>query len=343
MAVSHALYGLHLSTNIAIPALPVVPEGKRPVDVRFWLKERPGFPAVCSEQSLYVSPNLDARGRPVLRVSRLAAGSYFGFSYSDGPRFVVGADGREVWADWPENYSIEDAATYLVGPVVAFVLRLRGITCLHASAVAIGDQAIALIGSPGAGKSTTAATFAQRGYSVLSDDVVALDDCGDHFLAQPGYPRVNLWPDSVRALFGSEDALPRITPTWDKRFLALDQNGYRFHSKPLPLGAIYILGAPDPHVSAPLEKEMGGREALIRLVANTYVYYLLDHEMRRGDFNVLGRVSTLIPIRNVRRSADSSRPFDLCDAIASDARQLTMSTATPASETGPASGREKDV
>lgn len=148
-----------------------------------------------------------------LRVGVLADGAYFDFFYNDGPRFLVEREGREIWADWPENYSLEDAATYLLGPVLGFVLRLRGITCLHASAVAVGDQAIALVGTPGAGKSTTAAAFACLGYGVLSDDVVALADEGDRFIVQPGYPRVNLWPNSVCALFDSADSLPRITPT----------------------------------------------------------------------------------------------------------------------------------
>jgi dephospho-CoA kinase len=60
-------------------------------------------------------------------------------------------------------------------------MLLRGVVCLHASAVAIGDEAIALLGPAGSGKSTTAAAFAERGYSVLAEDVVTLDDRGDHF------------------------------------------------------------------------------------------------------------------------------------------------------------------
>src|SRR5207244_6105024 len=117
--------------------------------------------------------------------------------------------------------------------------------CLHASAVAVADRAIALVGLPGAGKSTAAAAFACAGYPVISDDVVALEDHGERFLVQPGYPRVNLWPDSVRRLFGSEDALPRITPTWEKRYLPLGQKGHPFASKPLPLAAVYILDSRD--------------------------------------------------------------------------------------------------
>ena len=41
--------------------------------------------------------------------------------------------GREIWADWPEGYSLEDACTYLIGQVINFALRLQAFTSLHAS------------------------------------------------------------------------------------------------------------------------------------------------------------------------------------------------------------------
>jgi len=192
--------------------------------------------------------------------------------------------------------------------------------------VVLGGQAVALFGLGGAGKSTTAAAFALDGEPVLSDDVVVLSDQGDHFLVQPGYPRVNLWPDSVEALFGSGDALPKITPTWNKRYLALDKPGHRFHSTPLPLGAIYILGERAADSSLPVIEEVGGNMAMISMVANTYVNYLLDPKMRKEEFLVLSRMLAKVPLRWVRPSANPSRVFELSRAIASDARCLMPSS-----------------
>ena len=260
--------------------------------------------------------------QPNLRVGVFPGAKYFGFFYRDGTRFAVERRGREVWADWPKNYTLEDACTYLFGPVMGFVLRLRGTVCLHASAVAIDDRAIALVGLPGAGKSTAAAAFACRGFPVLSDDVVALADKGSQILVQPGYPTVNLWPDSVRTLFGSEDALPRITPTWEKRYLQLDQNGHHFTSSSLPLGAIYILDSRDSSLTAPMVEGIPVNEAFMALVANTYVNYLLDQDMRSREFDVLGRLVSEIPIRRVRTPGASSAVFNLCEAIAADARRV---------------------
>jgi hypothetical protein len=323
LSVSHVVYGLRLAANRAIPGLPLQPDSEAP-DVRIRLKDCGAFPATLPafRENLYNRLDDVPSGQPNLRVGVFPGGKYFGFFYGDGVRFAIECRGREVWADWPDNYTLEDACTYLVGPVLGFVLRLRGVVCVHASAVALGDRAIALVGVPGAGKSTTAGAFACAGFSVLSDDVVALADKRTEFLVQPGYPRVNLWPDSVLSLFGSQDALPRITPTWDKRYLPLGGNDRRFASKPLPLGAIYILDSRDSALTAPIVAEACGEEAFMALVANTYVNYLLDQDMRGVEFDMLSRLVSEIPIRRVRPSVEPSAIFDLCEAIASDAKQV---------------------
>ena len=330
LPASHVVYGLRVAANLALPGL--LPSFDSEIfDVRVWLKDWSTFPSTFTKLTGSLHPGA-CEGRddePKLRVGLLSVSDYFGFLYSDGVRFAVERHGQEVWADWPENYTLEDACTYLLGPVMGFVLRLRGTVCLHASAVALGDRAIALLGLAGAGKSTAAAAFACSGFPVVSDDVVALTDNGERFVVQPGYPRVNLWPDSVVSLFGTEDALPRITPTWEKRYMTLDHNGHCFASKPLPLGAIYILDHRDMALTAAVVEEVSGEKAFMALVANTYVNYLLDQDMRRKEFDVLCRVISDIPIRRVRPPAEPSAIFRLCEAIAADARRVM--TQTPAS------------
>ncbi len=270
----------------------------------------------------YVSPNCNEQGHPTLRVGTVADGAYFVLVYGDGVRFAVNRSGSEVWMDWPETSSLEDAATYFMGPVLGYVMRRRGMVSLHASSVAIGERAIAFVGEGGAGKSTTAATFAALGYPILSDDLVPLVDQAGHFFAQPGYPRVNLWPDSVRALFGSEDGLPRITPTWEKRFLAVDREGYRFQSNPIPLGAVYYLFPRDAATSSSSFETMTASSALITLVAHTYVNYLLDAQMRSQEFAVLGRLVAAVPVRHVKPPNDPSRLREFAESIVADAREL---------------------
>lgn len=328
MSAFHLIYGLRLAANIALPGLPLQ-QNSEPPDARIQLKDARAFPSSFPFGEDFCDSGGHPDGLPNLRAGLFSGGQYFGLLYGDGARFAVERNGCQVWADWPENYTLEDACTYLLGPVMGFLLRLRGVTCLHASAVAIGDCAIALVGSPGAGKSTTAAAFARSGFAVLADDVVALRGHHEPFLVQPGYPRLNLWPDSVRALFGSEEALPRITPTWHKRYMPLGKNGHRFASEPLPLAAIYIFGARESALTAPVLEEITGTEAFVSLVANSYVNYLLDREMRRQEFDVLSRLAARTPIRRVRPPANPSLLPSLCQAIATDTQTLLTRRLSP--------------
>jgi len=324
---SQLAYGLRITSNCSVPGLPV-DEGSAVGDVQIHLKDGTEFPNLSGLGFLYTSENIDEHGQPRLRVGRLCSGAY-GLFYSDGPRFAVDPQVREIVADWPAEYCLEDAVTYLSGPVLGFVLRLRGLVCLHASAVAIEDRAIALVGSPGAGKSSTCAAFAKSGSAVLSDDVVALIERGDHFQVQPGYPRVNLWPDSTRALFGSEDALPRITPTWDKRYLALNQGWFKFESRALTLGLIYVLRSRVPGQSACRIGPVSPRSAIMTLVANTYLNYLLDKDMRSKEFGLLGHLVNSVRVRFVEPADAASRLGELAEAITRDAMEVLTAHSGP--------------
>jgi len=318
---SHVVYGLRLRSNVALPGLSAALPS-RTYDVQVHLKDWTSFPTTFPEsvEVLYASSEDATCEESNLRVAVLPSGNHFGFYYLDGVRFAVDRQGREIWGDWPENYTLEDACTYLIGPVMGFSLRLRGLTSLHASAVAIDNRAIALVGLPSAGKSTTAAAFAQHGFPVIADDVVVLTEEEGKFLVPPGYPRVNLWPDSVQALLGSQEALPQVTPNWEKRYMKLDIGGLSFASKFLPLGAIYLLDTREQKLAAPVFEAVTGGDAVAALVVNSYVNYLLDHNMRSKEFDVLSRVVSRIPIRRVRPKADPAAVFDLCKAIVRDAR-----------------------
>ena len=324
MSFSYSAFGLGLHINRPIAGLTGLQAALRE-DVRISLGAMPpfiaGFP-LADWREYYVSPDLEEDGQPGVRVWRLSGGGYFRIEYNDGTIIVVNAQGSRVWASWPDGATVEDTATYLLGPTLGFVLRLRGITCLHASAVVVGERAIALAGPAGSGKSTTAAAFARLGHPVLTDDVLALVDQGGQFMAQPAYPRVRLWPKSVAGLFGSADALPRITPGWDKRYLDLNDRRFGFQHDPLPLAAIYFLDE-DRDYSAPTRIEaMAAHEGLMSLVANTYANYLLDKPMRAREFEVLGRLAESVPLRRVISGADFARLPELCRLIAADSMQV---------------------
>jgi hypothetical protein len=317
----YSAFGLSLAASHEIPGLIPQP-ASQVIDTQIWLDATPDLPR--TERLWYVSAEKE-NTVPTLRVWRIDDGRYLKLRYSDATEFVVRRDGTAVWATWPSTSTLDDVATYLLGPVLGFVLRLRRILCLHASAIAVEGKSIALLGPAGAGKSTTAAAFGQLGHPVVSDDIVALVTAGNQYWVLPAFPRVRLWPESVELLYGDADALPRLTPTWDKRALDLTHKGYVFQSTMLPLAAIYLL--PDALSSefrgtrvTPVIQPVRGSDSLVTLLANTYAGYLLDTPLREHEFSGLATLATQVPIKRVQ-TFDRRRPvYELCAGILRDCR-----------------------
>ena len=336
-----SIYGLGVLANRPIPTVPRSTITTTDVRVSFGVLPD-WFDSLEPPQveTTYVTDYAAACGTPALVFSRLHGGKFYRFSYADKTEFVVDDAGREIWSDWPEPLTLEDATTYLLGPVLGFVLLLRGLVCLHASAIVVDGKAIALIGPAGAGKSTTAAAFAARGFNVLAEDVVTLDDHfgdhfgdrlgdrGDRFFVRPAYPCIRLWPASAAALYGSGSALPPLTPNWDKCYLDLTRGSVlestRFENTPRQLAALYLLSERRDNPEAPFVEPLDRAEGLMSLVANTYATKLMDKHMRAREFELLSRVLSRVPLRRVTPHSDPALLSKLCDRILSDFNALDV-------------------
>lgn len=274
----------------------------------------------------YTTDILDAEGNPALRISKgRSRGDYF-VRYSHGLTFRVDSTLSLVYVDRVQPVSEEDAASFLLGPVLGILLRLRGMTCLHASAVEIGGEAVAFVGVPGAGKSTTAAIFAENGHSVLTDDIVALEKRGRCFMVLPGFPFLNLLPESMALLSGAAEALPYVDAV-EKRRLMLDGRELRFQGQAQPLGSIYILGERTSDASTTTVDSVPPQEAIIELASNTFANKMLDAAMRAREFLMLGELVRTVPVRRLVAPAPSLGLGGFYAAICQDAAAVTKSRA----------------
>jgi hypothetical protein len=331
----YSLYRLYIQVNCLIPGpvpLEAIPE--RAVDVCVRLGDFPNWitELLMGQRVKYYSSDwLNEAGQPYMSADRIGEGDYFHLQYDDGIEFVCDHAATKVWGTWPNNLGLSDAALYLLGPIMGFLLRLRGITCLHASCIAVGERALALVGSSGAGKSTTAAALTAMGYLCLSDDVLPLLEEQQAVYAIPGYPRLRLWSDAVEALYGKPDAQPLLTPNWEKRYLDLSQEGFR--TDPLPLEAIYCLDWESQGGCELAIAPYAPQEGFVTLVANTYRNELLDKNMRRQEFQFLSRLVQHIPLRRITSYREISKLADLCDAIVQDFQLLKPCTLLPPTAT----------
>lgn len=312
------MYGLTLASNRELFALRPARSGSVPdVTVRF--NDTPSWcPADFGDAAIRYRTPPGQHPLDNLVVCELPHG--FIFTYSDGTTFWLTPDGREIWSRWPEPATLADTETYFLGPVLGFALRLRDVLCLHASAVVVDGLAVALVGGSMAGKSTTAGAFAAAGYTVISDDLVAVRDTDARPMVAPAYPYLKVWAESEAILFRGATRLPQLTPTWDKLALALDDHGYSFAESSVPLGAIVMLGARDSADARPRVTRTSAAAALLTIVPETYAGYLLDAPMRRVEFLQLGALLAHVPAFSAEPSDDPARLPLLVSRIADAVR-----------------------
>ena len=323
MEYLYRAYGLTCLSDVPIGGFFRESTISQVVDVTIHLNRRPAWvdaAQTLATRKFYSKPTASDLGDSAYDVNVLGANQFFQLMYSDGTEFMIDALGRRVWGHSGGGFPQDYLETYLRGPIMGFVLRLRNVTALHASAVSVHGQAIVLCGESGSGKSTTAAGFALAGASVLCDDIVPVVTHRDEFFVCPGYPQIGLWPDAVQGLLGAADALPRWTANWEKCFLALDGKNGRFEAHNLPLGAIYLLAPRTTSSTAPRIEELRNHEALIELVQNTYMNWLLDTRQRAIEFDFLVGVLAHVPVKRVVAHSDPARMCALRDLVAEDVR-----------------------
>jgi hypothetical protein len=322
-AFRYRAFGLNLTSNLPLPGLGESTARGLP-EVDLCLGTQPtGFDQALFREVWYESEYQVSPGVPFLVIYTSREGDIgHWLRYQDGTSVFLGKQANRIWVTWPASSCLEDAATYLLGPVMAIVAQLRGSTCLHGCAVVIDGAIVGLLGPQGAGKSTSAAAFARAGYPVAADDLILLMEVQNHFVVEPSHPVVRLWPSSVRLLFGHEDALPKITPTWNKRWLNLNEDDYLFQEDPLPLGALYILGARSAADSAPSIASLSGTEALMTLLSNSWAHYVNRPTFLAAQFRVLSRLAQCTPIRHLIAHQDIRRLPDMCRIVAEDIRAI---------------------
>ncbi|MFL5383544.1 MAG: hypothetical protein ACJ8GN_13585 [Longimicrobiaceae bacterium] len=313
----YLLYGLQVQTDQPLPGLRAEP-GVGPADVRAWIGAHPpGCAPSAVAEPWHLGDRPATGGEPALAAFRAADGSWLRLRYADGTEFTVDRAGTRVGCTWRPGSTLEDTSTYLLGPVCGLLLRLRGLTCLHAGALAAHGAAWLLCGPGGAGKSTTTAALAARGHAVLADDAAVLDESPAGVTVRPAYPHLRLWPDAVRALFGAGAQLPALTPNWEKRSLDLGERDGAFHPHPLPVRAVYLIG-PRESAGAPRLAPAAAADAVLALAANSYLAWLPELAAQGRDLGRYARLVREAAVVRVVPHADARRLPGLCALLEAD-------------------------
>lgn len=189
---------------------------------------------------------------------------------------VQGAPGEEGFAGWQR---------LLVAQVLPFAAALRGLEVLHAGAVVVAGEGVALSGPSGSGKTSLALALQRRGAELLADDVVAVERAGAELLAHPGAPISGI--DLAEA-----ERLSREGEGERTGVLAVNARERVARAVlvpgPVPLGALFLLNR---RLDGPEEPSFEPERDPRQLLASTFNLLLASPERLAGLLDVCARLA----------------------------------------------------
>jgi hypothetical protein len=203
----------------------------------------------------------------------------------------------DVW----RNFAESELYTWMLEFVLAMAIRQRGTLVLHGNAVDVDGGAVALLGCPGAGKSTLAAALVAAGSSMVADDHVVIGQEGERRWVQPGPPRLRLWPDSLPLLNRLPGELPRVFPDKEKRLVNLDEGDRTAHprAEAYPLRAIFVLAPRHAGDGDAQCTPLYGAAALNLVLRHRFGTFLIDPQHAKCELEGLARLAETVPIVRV--------------------------------------------
>lgn len=225
-------------------------------------------------------------------------------------RFQV-LKGCEILVDPQPDVDQDSIRVFLLGSAFGALLFQRGHLVLHGNAIRIGDHCLVCVGHSGAGKSTLAAGFMRRGYAVLADDVVPVDD---QCRALPGFPRIKLWQDVADQLMIDTSNLRRIRPSIEKFNLPVSAQDL---STPLPIRWVYILNRDDG--DGIRIEPIRGMQRFQALREDTYMPHFLDATGQKSEhLKRCGKLAGTARLARITRPQDGFHLDPMVDAILAD-------------------------
>ncbi|MEK4743682.1 MULTISPECIES: aldolase [unclassified Bacillus (in: firmicutes)] len=257
--VLYQAFGLKIVSEIPLPELSQLNEKKEMADVQVEitdLSEQWGEYNAEKQKTIVVEDDIVMFHVPQTAIFAIQSGEKITFS--------------------PMANAEEDKIRlYILGTCMGALLIQRKILPLHGSVIAIDGKAYALIGDSGAGKSTLASAFLNKGYKLLSDDVVAVSLLNKNTtIVHPSYAQQKLWQESINEL-GMEVA--QFSPLFERETKYAVPVNSQFFPDPLPLAGVIEL-----------VKTQGEDIEMTRIEGLARLYKLYRHTFRNSLISKLG-------------------------------------------------------
>jgi hypothetical protein len=181
-------------------------------------------------------------------------------------------------------------SVFLEGGVLAHVLAAEGLLVLHASAVQVGDRALAIAGPSGVGKSTLAALLCAAGARLVADDALRVDATDSGSVCFPGSRRLRL--RSSAASLGDMIEGAAVGATADGRTAVMPT---RPADSPMELHAVLI---PDPtrETNRLQIRKLGAMEALQELLRHPRLTMWRSSDPIARLFALTAEIAAKLPV-----------------------------------------------
>lgn len=295
------------------------PDTNEPVNLIFFTLSRPPVSIDwANSKPLFVSQSATQEGE-----------SLFAFYAAEDCillRFTVFAD-FYLWSDMIVCHILNPEYEFMVeisflGTVLACWFELQGILALHAAASVINGQAVAFLSTNKGGKSSLAAALMQRGYPLLTDDILLVERQNGRILGRSSHPQMRMWPEQAAQFFGSQD-FPKVHPFLDKRRIQIDfDKPGNFEAGSFPLTRCYIPQRYTPDTENQTEitiTPVSPIESVLSLAGYSFLYWLVEAiGLQPQRLKTLAQIAQTVPISHLHYPEGIQHLPTVCQTILTD-------------------------
>lgn len=216
--------------------------------------------------------------------------------------------GKDILIEPDEGAIGSEIQLYLLGSAFGLLMHQKGVFPLHGSTVDMGAFCITFVGHSGAGKTSLASGFIERGFRILSDDVSRIDIIGGVRFVYPSYPSQKIWKDALTQLEIDHDPQKRILKRMEKLYVN-DRERFSLTEKPIRA----VVEIQPVEVSEPVLMQLKNPDALNVLITHSYRQEIM------GQYTDLGAhlrfCSELVMAVPVYRLLRSNKGFTVVEQV----------------------------
>lgn len=215
-------------------------------------------------------------------------------------RFLV-SNGNKVTMSIYENVHEKYVKVFLDGYVISNVMIQRKYVPLHGSGISRGDNGFLVIGESGAGKSSLTTGLIDRGFKLLTDDVIVLDNIKSSYFVLPSFFEQKLSTSLIERYLLSDDCHYKdfTSQFGNSKLFVKRENEFSFNPKKLTTVIEMQIGE---HLEI---VEVTGIKKIEILKRNIYQSHIVKSlKMHKEHFMMLSKMAQTSVIYVIKRPAN---------------------------------------